>query len=62
MPRPTKSVPSYLHHKASGQAYCVIRRADGSREQIYLGPYNSPESREEYARVRLEAAAPGSET
>lgn len=51
MPRPAKSVPSYLHHKASGRAYCVLRRADGSREQVYLGPYNSPESREEYARV-----------
>jgi len=58
MPRPTKSVPSYLHHKASGRAYCVLRRADGSREQVYLGPYGSEESLREYARVIGQDAAP----
>lgn len=58
MPRPTNSVPSYLHHKTSGRAYCVIRRADGSRQQVYLGLFGSRESREEYARVLAGHVAP----
>jgi hypothetical protein len=45
MSRPKKSVPSYLHHKASGQAHCVVRHLDGTREQVYLSPYDSEESR-----------------
>jgi integrase len=51
MPPRRNPVPSYLLHKASGRAYCNIRRADGTREQVYLGVYDSPESRAEYARV-----------
>lgn len=51
MPRPTNAVPSYLHHKPSGQAYCTIREADGSRRTVYLGAYGTEASRAEYARV-----------
>jgi len=50
MPRRPNPVPSYLRHK-SGQAFCRIRRADGSSVQVYLGPWDSQESRENYARA-----------
>lgn len=46
-----KTIPSYLHHKPSGQAFCRVRRADGSYQQIYLGKYDSEESRMAYARA-----------
>ena len=39
-------VPKYAHHKATGQAFCKI---DG--KYIYLGKYNSPESRKRYAAL-----------
>ena len=45
MPR-TKKRPKYSHHKASGQAKIRIGRDD-----IYLGPYQSPESRAKYAEI-----------
>jgi integrase len=53
--RKRNPVPSYLHHKPSGQAYCRV-----GLTTVYLGAYNSPESRAEYARVvgRLPAPAP----
>ncbi|MEX1230831.1 MAG: site-specific integrase [Planctomycetaceae bacterium] len=38
-----KHKPSYLYHKPSGQARC---RIDG--KDYYLGPFGSPESREQY--------------
>ncbi len=38
-----RRIPRYCRHKGTGQAYVTI---DG-RER-YLGPYGSPESREEY--------------
>ena len=43
---PRKSVPSYRLHKPSGQARTII----GGRH-VYLGKYNSPESRQRYARL-----------
>ena len=46
---PVKSVPSYRLHKASGQARVII---DG--RHVYLGKFNSPESRQNYARVVAE--------
>ncbi|QDU21862.1 tyrosine-type recombinase/integrase [Urbifossiella limnaea] len=55
MPRPA-SFPSYRHHKPSGQAVVTIRAADGGRRDVYLGAYDSPESRREYARVVAELA------
>lgn len=51
MPRPRAQVPSYLHHKPTNRAYVRLRNPDGSRQTVYLGEYNSPESRKEYARI-----------
>jgi integrase len=44
-------VPSYRHHKPTGQAVVTIRLADGTRKDFYLGRWNSSESRAEYARI-----------
>ena len=41
---PRQSVPSYRLHKPSGQARTIIHG-----RHIYLGKYNSPESRKKYA-------------
>ncbi len=59
MPRKKKSVPSYLHHKPSGQAYIRIK-IDGARQVVYLGKYDTPESREAYRQTiaQLEAIGP----
>lgn len=46
---PRKSVPSYRLHKASGQARSIV---DG--KHVYLGKFNSPESRKRYARLLAE--------
>ncbi len=50
-------VPVYQHHKARGLARVKVNGHD-----IYLGPYNSPESHQEYNRIIAEltsqAAAP----
>lgn len=56
MPRPS-SFPSYRLHKPSGRAVVTVRTAAGGRRDVYLGPYDSPESRREYARVVAELAA-----
>src|SRR5439155_12855922 len=50
-------VPSYRHHKPSGQAVVTIRDQGGERRDVYLGEYDSPESRREYARVIAELAS-----
>ncbi len=50
MPR-RPSVPRYCLHKQSGQAVVFI-----NRKQRYLGPYDSPESREAYGQVLAELA------
>lgn len=44
-----RGVPSYCHHKASGQA--VVRIAG---DDIYLGVFDTPESHEKYRRVVAE--------
>lgn len=49
MPRKALGVPSYCLHKTSGQAVVRI----GGRD-VYLGPYGSEESKNEYARVLAE--------
>ena len=54
MPKLQKSFPSYSLHKRSGQA--VIRL---SGRDVYLGPHNSPESRERYDRFVAEWLANG---
>ena len=46
MARKPNVLPSYLLHKASGQARCRINGRD-----IYLGDFGSVESRKEYARI-----------
>lgn len=46
MPRPKSLKPAYCHHKASGRAFV---RLDGKR--IYLGKYNTQESRDAYDRA-----------
>ncbi len=46
MPRRTKSVPKYRHHKASGQAVVTLNGRD-----IYLGPFQSEQSKDAYDRL-----------
>lgn len=46
MPRPRNTIPTYRLHKQSGQARCSVGGKD-----YYLGPWNSPESRREYAAL-----------
>ena len=47
MPRVANTnIPSYTHHRASGQA---VVRLDG--RDIYLGPWKSAASRAEYDRI-----------
>lgn len=55
MPR-SRTVPSYRHHKPSAQAVVTIRTAAGERRDVYLGAFNSPESRAEYGRIVAELA------
>ena len=55
MPRPKKSIPSYLPHKQSGRARAVWTDQTGTRQQRLLpGAYDSPESRTAFARLQLE--------
>ena len=49
MSHPSRKVPSYSQHKASGQA--VVRLAGVDK---YLGIYGSPESHEKYQRYIAE--------
>ena len=49
-----KPVPSCRLHRASGQARTII---DG--HHVYLGKFNSPESRRLYARLLAEMSLPG---
>ena len=46
-------VPSYRLHKASGQARTII-----NGKHIYLGKFNSQESRRKFARILAESAQP----
>jgi integrase len=52
-------VPSYRHHKQSGQAVVTLPDGLGSRRDVLLGKYRSKESRLEYARVIAELEAAG---
>jgi integrase len=60
MPRPRKIIPTYSHHKPTGQAVVKITGPDGKRRSVYLGTYGSPESQQEYQRllVGLPTATP----
>ena len=53
MPRKVH-VPSYLHHKATGQAYMKLRDGAGGYDFVYLGPHGSAESRELYQQKLAE--------
>ena len=57
MPRRSNAVPSYLHHKPTNQAYVRLPDGAGGRRVVYLGVYDSAESRAEYARLVAELAA-----
>jgi integrase len=54
MPSQSPRVPSYRHHKPSGQAVVTLSGRD-----IYLGKYNSAASRAEYNRLVSEWMAHG---
>src|SRR5207253_4324 len=49
-------VPSYRLHKPSGQAVVTVRTTAGDRRDVYLGEYDNPDSRREYARIIAELA------
>src|SRR5687768_3083413 len=53
---PRSRVPSYRLHKPSGQAVVTLRTTTGERRDVYLGTYDSAESRSEYARIIAEQA------
>ncbi len=57
MPRRRSSVPKYRLHKPSGQGVVTVRTAEGGRKDVYLGPYNTPDSLSEYRRVLATVAA-----
>jgi integrase len=46
MPKLTRRLPKYCHHGATNRAYVNL---DG--KAVYLGPYNSPESKAKYKAV-----------
>lgn len=54
MPRKLGNIPAYSLHRSSGQAIVRISGRDH-----YLGPHNSPESREKYDRLIAEWLANG---
>jgi integrase len=56
MPRPKNRIPPYSHHKPTGQAYVRIPDGAGGRRTVYLGEFDSPESRAEYGRIVAELA------
>lgn len=58
MPR-RHSIPSYRLHRPSGQAVVTLTNPGRGEKDYYLGPYKSPESRSEYARLLAEWTAAG---
>lgn len=50
MARPRSEVPAHRHHRQPGQAVVTIRRPDGTRRNVLLGRYGTPESKAEYER------------
>ena len=49
-----QKIPSYRLHSQSGQAVVTLPDSLGSRHDVTLGKYDTPESRAEYARVIAE--------
>ena len=58
---PRSQLPAYRLYKARGLAVVTIP-TDAGRRAVYLGPYGSPESKAEYARVIAEWQAGRSRT
>jgi hypothetical protein len=54
--------PRYRLHKQSGQAVVSLPKGDGTYHDVLLGPFDTPESRAEYARVLAEWEANGQTT
>jgi integrase len=54
MPRRKNSVPSYLLHKPTGQAYVKIPNGVGGYSFTYLGKHGTDESKAEYERILAE--------
>jgi hypothetical protein len=54
-----RSVPSYRHHRQSGQALVTLTDGLGGRRDVLLGKYGMKESPVEYARVLAEWEAAG---
>jgi hypothetical protein len=59
MPRPRTTIPEYCCHEASQQAAVTVQLVNGKGKQIYLGPWESVESRDAYAKVLAIRAANG---
>jgi integrase len=51
MPRTKKGTPPSYRQHSSGQAVVTVRTTDGNRRDLLLGPWDSPESKAEYAHV-----------
>jgi hypothetical protein len=55
MPRRRNSVPSFRLHRQSGQAIVTLTDAlTGRRHDVLLGHFDTPASRQEYARIIAE--------
>jgi hypothetical protein len=59
MPRPLPSVPTHRRRKPSNQPISAVPLPNGKRKVIYLGPWNSAESKAEYGRIVAIVAACG---
>jgi integrase len=57
MSRKRNDRPTYLRHKASGQARILVYDGDGRRREILLGPYGTAASKIEYERICNQLAA-----
>jgi len=57
MARPRNPIPTYRLHKQSGQAIVTITQ-NGTRRDILLGKYDSPESKAEYERILSQIRTP----
>ena len=58
MSRP-RGIPSYRHHKQSGQALVCLTDGLGGRQDVLLGKHGTQASRQEYARQLAEWEARG---
>jgi integrase len=59
MARTPAAGPVYRLHRPSGRAVCTVRLPNGTRKDLYLGPYDTAAARAEYGRVAAVVAANG---